>query len=178
MSILLALFLVGAGTGWLVGLSFSPVVGSVVGSILGLAGAVVAAAAGVPLKDRSPIGAVRAEPLAALVVGIALLAPVGVIARDYGWFAPSVEEQARRALVLRESGVTGAADEGSGSGREGGGLFGRLPAGTCARLLRTADSELGRGFEATGDEVLAVVAEVVVEPEKLAAIRDALCPPG
>lgn len=171
-STIFSLFLVGAGTGWLVGLSFSPVVGSVLGSILGIAGAVVAAAAGVPLKDRTSPSGVRAAPLAALVLGIALFAPAGIITRDHAWLAPSVEERARRARILQTAGGSATS---SMSARPMGGLHATELATVCERLVRTPEADLARAFEATGDSLLVVVARVVDDPGRLAEIREGLC---
>jgi hypothetical protein len=82
---------IGVGVGWLAGLSASPVIATVLASLLGLAGGVVAAAQGIDkdLRPSSILAGVDARPVAALVLGVALGAPLGILARTYDLFEPS-----------------------------------------------------------------------------------------
>ena len=71
---LIAILMIGLGIGWLAGLSVSPVVGTVLASLLGVAGGIVAAARSLPAEASAAsfLSGVDARPAAVLVLGIAL----------------------------------------------------------------------------------------------------------
>ncbi len=82
----IAAILLGGSIGWLVGLSVSETVASVVAGVLGLlggAGALVAGGNG----DVRPL-AVDLRPVAALGIGIAVGATSGMVTRSHGWLTP------------------------------------------------------------------------------------------
>jgi hypothetical protein len=93
----LALFLIGSGIGWLTGLSFSPVVSSVLTSLLAVGAAAVA---GFQSLDQDvqvttttepsskPLSKFNPWPAALLVLGIALLTPAGIYTRTHQWLEP------------------------------------------------------------------------------------------
>jgi hypothetical protein len=83
----------GIGTGWLAGLSLSPVVGELLASVLGLVGGVVAGTRALRKHStesaRAIIPTVDAAPVALLIVGMSVGAPLGILARTHDIFAPS-----------------------------------------------------------------------------------------
>src|SRR5436190_10187174 len=86
---LLGCSLIGICVGWLIGLSMSPVLQSVLGALLALVVTIVAAGAGIK-SDQSPqIPKINPWPMAVLMLGIAIAAPVGILAREWRWFAPA-----------------------------------------------------------------------------------------
>lgn len=83
MSRFLAVVCGGVAIGWLVGLSHSPVVGVVITAVVG---ALVASASA--LSDaREARYQLALWPLATFAGCIALVAPIGIVAREHGWFA-------------------------------------------------------------------------------------------
>ncbi|GAB4267534.1 MAG: hypothetical protein Kow0092_20920 [Deferrisomatales bacterium] len=94
---LLSILVVGAGVGWLAGLSVSPVIATVLASLLGVAGGIVAGARGsagdAPEATRGEgLSRFDARPAAVLVLGIALGAPLGIVARTHRVFEPAGPE--------------------------------------------------------------------------------------
>ena len=102
-----ALFVSSLCVGWLVGLSASPILHVIVGSVIALIVAIVGALAGVQLevgaKDESkdtpngmPVGTVKGFsvnplPVAVFAVGLALGATTGIFARTNEFFGPNTE---------------------------------------------------------------------------------------
>jgi len=85
---LILVAVVGVATGWLTGLSLSPVAGTVIAALLAAIGALVSALGGVSISSGASLQLTRrvdAAPLAVLAVTIALFAPLGVAARTSGW---------------------------------------------------------------------------------------------
>ncbi len=84
----------GSGIGWLVGLSVSAVVGGVIASLLSIGAGIVSGLQAVQLGkgDTGNGGAhiyyVDARPAAMLILGIALAAPCGILARTHHVFEP------------------------------------------------------------------------------------------
>jgi hypothetical protein len=114
----LSLLLIGLGIGWLVGLSASPVVGSVIASLIGVAAGIV-----VTLQAIAPARApsVDARPAALLVLGIALSASAGTLARTHHLLEPRAQRQLAAIDVSEESKTYAGA------------LF-RVPVDECAQL--------------------------------------------
>jgi hypothetical protein len=84
----------GLGIGWLSGLSVSPVIATVLASLLGIAGGLVAGvrASGANSGDKASadrLSAVNAIPAAVLILGIAVGAPLGIVARTHQIFEPA-----------------------------------------------------------------------------------------
>ena len=71
---------IGFGAGWITGLSVSPVVNSLVGAVLGLAGGVLATVGSV----KSPENLSDARPLAIMVVGLIVGTSTGITVRTHG----------------------------------------------------------------------------------------------
>lgn len=95
---LFSLLIVGLSIGWLAGLSVSPVIASILASVVGIAGGIVAGARSLSRDSSSgsPSGSLTqldARPAAALVLGIALAAPLGIVARTHGVFEPAGKER-------------------------------------------------------------------------------------
>jgi len=87
----LSFLVIGLGVGWLSGLSVSPVIGTVLASLVGVAAGVVTGLKSVPADEGAARTlAVDARPAAILVLGVALGAPLGILARTHQVFAPEV----------------------------------------------------------------------------------------
>jgi len=86
----LSILIIGLGVGWLSGLSISPVIAQVLGALLGIGGGIVVGMRAYKTPNSEPTEArptsVDAFPAALLVLGIALGAPLGIIARTHGVF--------------------------------------------------------------------------------------------
>jgi len=123
--------IVGMGIGWLSGLSVSPVIAGVLTGIMGIAGGIVAglrsiAKDGVSAgKNETAITQIDTLPAALLVLGIALAAPLGIMARTYQVFAPSTVRQA----VSDQAAQTGKV------GEQGMGVLFSASASECAELM-------------------------------------------
>ena len=80
-----SLLVIGSGIGWMVGLSESPIVVSVVASILAIATTIVA---GINSTDRATNTNphVASAAAAVLIFGIAAAATLGMYARTHDWF--------------------------------------------------------------------------------------------
>lgn len=77
-SMALSLVVAGLGLGWLVGLSLTPVIGAVLTSLLGLVAGVVA---GLSVIGTDKVKIYNTWPMALLILGIAVGASAGVLAR-------------------------------------------------------------------------------------------------
>lgn len=91
---LMSVLVIGLGIGWLAGLSVSPVIATVLTSIVGIGGGLVVGlrSAGSDSGDttsRTGLSAVDAIPAAVLVLGISLGAPLGILARTHQLFEPA-----------------------------------------------------------------------------------------
>jgi hypothetical protein len=138
------LLIVGLGVGWLTGLSTSPVIAGVLSSIMGIAGGVVVGLRSIG-KDSSSTDVgnneksqVSALPAALLVIGIALAAPLGILARTYHVFEPPAVRQAISEQI-RKTGKAGQQDRGV--------LFSATSA-ECAELSALAGSSNEAAFRA------------------------------
>jgi hypothetical protein len=94
----LSLFVSGLCVGWLIGLSISPVLQTVLTSVLALVTGAVSILAGLSVADgdsgdkpRRRRVKVTPVPVAMLVLGIAIGAPFGIHARTNLWFGPNAK---------------------------------------------------------------------------------------
>lgn len=91
-----SLFGVGLGIGWLTGLSVSPVVGTVVASLLAVAAGTVTGLQGVrrgkPEGDGPQDVWIDARPAALLVLGVAAASTLGVLARTHQLLEPARQD--------------------------------------------------------------------------------------
>jgi len=90
----LAVLVMGLGIGWLAGLSVSPVIATVLASLMGVGAGLVAGLRGAgsgtgDTASRSGLSVIDARPAAILVLGIALGAPVGILARTHQLLEPA-----------------------------------------------------------------------------------------
>lgn len=169
---LLSVLVIGGGIGWLSGLSISPVIGTVLASLVGVAGGVVVGVRSVARKrGEGPSTAptsVDARLAAVLVVGISLAAPFGIIARTHGMF--------ERALPVQ----TGQDEQGKSNQstlRSQGVLFG-IPVETCTRLRALAQHPNERAFRdalASSGDWARLVEQGIAETATLRAIVEDLC---
>ncbi len=90
----LSILVIGLGIGWLAGLSTSPIVASIITSLVALGAGVVAGLQVIQEKTEENTTATKkkyidARPVALLILGIALAAPCGILARTYHIFEPT-----------------------------------------------------------------------------------------
>ncbi|HEU0204549.1 MAG TPA: hypothetical protein VFR86_29405 [Burkholderiaceae bacterium] len=160
----LSVLTMGLGIGWLVGLSLSPVVGSVIASLLGIVGGVVVGLRSVPGYGT---GGIDARPAALLVLGIAVAATAGLLARTHGLLAPPPTTAA--AGMQAQGGQPAQA-----------GLF-SMSLEECAELRgawgRGQPAQFVRQFEASIVPQAKELAARIPDPETLALIVEALCTP-
>lgn len=172
-----ALLVMGLSIGWLIGNSASPVLASVLTSLLGLAVGVVAGARSVRQEvalDPSPASAIfDARPAAVLVLGIALAATGGLAVRSHRLLDPLVvREAAWRAA--REGRVDGAERAGPHSSV----LFGATQS-ECNRLLSLKGNPAALADEmahAQSPEIRRLAARVK-HSGALVTIVEAICEP-
>jgi hypothetical protein len=88
-----AMFASGCALGWLTGLSLSPVIQTVLTSVLGVTVALTSLVVGLPSEGAQPLERtlngkieINVAPLAALLIGLALFSPLGIYARTHEWF--------------------------------------------------------------------------------------------
>lgn len=84
INVYIALFITGAGMGWLIGLSVSPVVGIVITCVTGIATTLIIALSG--SGDKKPNWTINPWTIAVFVIGLAVLSPVGVWFRTHNLF--------------------------------------------------------------------------------------------
>jgi hypothetical protein len=88
-----SVFVIGASIGWIAGLTVAPVTVTILTSILGLATGVVVGLQTLQRKNDSSEQKdyfIDARPAALLILGIAIAAPLGIMARTYELFAPGI----------------------------------------------------------------------------------------
>lgn len=165
LSASLGCLIIGASLGWLIGLSASPVTQGVLTAILAMVATLVAGLAG--LGDRAagamPLPPISPWPLVALVLGMALLAPAGIAARERLWiFAP------RDAQVLPASADTS---------RKPGifALYSGVAVEACEQIRASDASTIRVGFVTAQDQLLRVIGRHVESPETLLQIGAELC---
>jgi hypothetical protein len=114
----LSLAAIGAGVGWLVGHSASPVIAGVIASLLGLGAGLVTGLRSIRHPDRTAergvTAAIDAGPAAVVVLAIALAATAGMTVRAHRLLEPAVvREAAWRAAAegrLQDLAAAGAHD--------------------------------------------------------------------
>ncbi|HLL55233.1 MAG TPA: hypothetical protein VK447_16875 [Myxococcaceae bacterium] len=104
-----SLFLTGLAIGWIAGLSATPVIGTILASVLAIVAGIASSLAGIEAvskesseapKPGRPTAAATAFPVALLSLGIAIAAPIGVSVRARDLLSPSPSE-----LVARWNGL-------------------------------------------------------------------------
>jgi hypothetical protein len=167
---LLALMVCGAGVGFLMGLSVTPVVVAALTSFLGIiagAATTLRALPGGRVRSRTarlPL----AVPAACLMTGIALGAPAGVITRTHAWLESRPDSGGRGARAPSGSSMKGA---------EIGGLFG-VRASTCDLLLSDArenQEQLRHDFQTSQDDVLVAIERKAKSTEDLREAAEWFC---
>jgi len=87
------ILIIGVGIGWLAGLSTSPIIAGIITSLIALGAGVVTGLQVIENKKEENAEKekhyINAKPLALLILGIALAAPCGILARTYHVFEPS-----------------------------------------------------------------------------------------
>jgi hypothetical protein len=94
----LCCFAAGIGLGILMGLSASPVAGTVLTAVVGVTVVLVSALAGVNENTSAAAARLKVDPvpIALVVVGLVLGGPTGIYMRTNFWFGPNSAEIARR----------------------------------------------------------------------------------
>jgi hypothetical protein len=114
-STILFVLVSGGCLGWLTGLSLSPAVHVVIGATVGLVGTIVSALSGVVVKnpEKEELGKpptlassdlkISPIPIAVFMLGLALAAPLGILARTHEWFSQPLE---KRVEAWEKLGIT------------------------------------------------------------------------
>lgn len=159
----LSVLAMGLGIGWLVGLSLSPVVGSVIASLLGVGGGLVV---GWRSTKGGTGGGIDARPAALLILGVAVAATAGLFARTVGPLA---------AVTVPAPAASGVA-----AARPPVGLFG-ASADECAELRaawgRGQPESFVRRFRTSSIPRAGELVSRVSDPQTLALIMEVLCAP-
>jgi hypothetical protein len=166
---MLSILIIGLCVGWLGGLSVSPVVATIIASIVGIAGGVVAGIRAVSRDhpadgSRSVVGNAEARPAAVLALGIAIAAPLGIMARTYGIFEPQAAKSASPTTPTAGNAGTGA-------------LFG-VTVEQCTELLAMTDfpnAEAYRTKLAGSDKWGRLIEAEIPDTDKLKSIVEAIC---
>jgi hypothetical protein len=180
----LSIFLIGAGIGWLAGLSVSPVVAGIITSLLGIVTGIVTGLQSFQyVKNETPSlpkkFIIDARPAAILVISIALFAPIGILARTYHVLEPSQmhsEDDGNR----QSNGIDAYTSNGANrSSQDQGVLFGVYQS-ECRQLLSLATmgnnkaliTELNRSEIPT---IINLTSEFKNEPETLHRVINSVC---
>jgi len=171
----LALAAIGAGIGWLVGQSATPLVASVLASVLGVLGGLLAGYAGMPgqptvPQDRRPVP-LDARPLGLVVAMLAIAATAGLYVKAHRLLEPPEIREGLLDLAARGESPAAWADT-----RASAVLFG-VAADDCARVLSVAHTpEAFRALLRTS--VLpgaSVLADEISDTDVLITMTEALC---
>ena len=170
----LSLVVIGAGIGWLVANSASPVLGGVLTSLLGIAAgglAALKAAHGNGGTPHEPRLSFDARPLALLVAGLALAATAGLYVRSHALLEPPEVRDA-----LRRAAAGGALETSFSDPTARARLFG-ISTTECQQLLSLGNSPEGladqfRRSSIPGAERLA---DSIDDPTILLKIVEAQC---
>lgn len=122
----LAVFVIGACIGWLSGLSVSPVISTVLSTLVGV-GSSFAVGARITRGQPGAGLSIDGRPAALMMLGVALVAPAGIIVRTHDLFGVSGQ-------LPIEVGVPPAEPQ----KRTVGGLF-AAPSDRCAELMAQAE---------------------------------------
>lgn len=158
--------LMGAGAGWLVGLSLSPVIASVLGALLVVVTGVVAAAVGLKKPEEGEARAdVRPWPVALLMLSMAVFATAAIPVREGDYLVPSRS----RNVPVDSSGARAR------TAAHRGGLYAGPSPDACASVARAEGPELIDAFRTAPDSVFNLLGERVKDASTLAAVRTAIC---
>lgn len=144
--------LTGLSAGWLVGLSASPVLAPVLGAILGASAGLFA---GARLKSTEG-DSLNPKPVAGVLIGMALAAPVGVLVRTHGLLEPN-RPPLSSAQASPEEKASVAAKQGA--------LF-TAQTEACSRLLGSSPERLRDALQ-TSSQAWARVLEARISDEAL-----------
>jgi hypothetical protein len=200
----LGLLAIGAGIGWLLGMSTSPVLSIVITSLTGAAGAVIAVLSGLEdYKAPAPTGPddkpvsisrrVHVAPLVALVIGIVAGAMFGLWSRSSGWLGTDLDAEVSKWTKhgRTEQEVTAALfaaafptpDSGQApirpwSDDQVGVLFSSYAelSAACPSLLILDGADLRKQAQGSSLETVQRIAAVVEDPSVLKAVLEAVCP--
>lgn len=159
----------GISIGWLSGLSVSPVLATVLSSLLAALGGVVAGLHSVE-KDRERGKLTHTAPVALLLLGVAIAAPVGVMVRTHCLL------EVGRECAPQTSVSKGVEPR---SNARVGGLFSSPEANQdwCEESLRAPDQTIANTMKRAGDRSpwIVEIANTVDSPEDLRRIVEAIC---
>jgi len=161
------IFISGICIGWLSGLSVSPVLATVLSAVLA---AICGVVVGVRSVDSTKSAAVDSAPLALLLLGIALAAPIGVMVRTHCLLEPGQECRSVDTNTQSKSGFQSAVSVG--------GLFGtRVRNDWCDEVLRESDHRLANALrQSTHDSKWAIeFISAIKEPQQLRRVLEAIC---
>ena len=149
----LALGIAGLGIGWLAGLSVSPAIASILGTLMVTASAAVAALTGFKKTGQRVIDP---WPFCALVIGLAAGAPVGVEVR-----------------VHEERTLSRSTPDSSAAGKFA--LYASEAAKQCAELQQGRPIDLPVRFRNSTSELIGIIGRHVSDVAVLDSVRTAYC---
>ncbi|MCW5983140.1 MAG: hypothetical protein KIT09_33935 [Bryobacteraceae bacterium] len=159
-----AVLLAGLGVGWITGLSVSPVVATVLSSIIGI---VAGGAAGLAaLDDKAVPKRVNAWPIAILVLGVSIGSPMGVVARSRDLFGRAAARPPETSAVVVNQELLQKAALGvlySAQGRD------------CERLLGSPDASLPSALRTSSLPWAPRVAERFTDVAIMRRVVECLC---
>jgi hypothetical protein len=165
----LSILVLGAGIGWLSGLSISPVIEHVITALIGLAGGVVTGIYSVRSRVASSSEAntpsVSALPAALLVVGMAVGAPLGIMGRTHAIFGNAGQKD-----QVKQS-------AGKSSDNEGKAVLYDAHTTDCGEFMgvENQDAELRNAMKLSTQPWAKVLADSETDPTVVKAVMEAIC---
>jgi len=176
-----AIWTAGVAVGWLTGLSVSPVLATVLASVLGiLAGAVTSIRS--PRRSREKrdilIHLPLAVPVGLLMTGIAAGAPLGIVARTHRWFEPPPQQIRTVAAQTTTNPVpTNTSSKTDRPAQDQGVLFG-IDEQECTELVLLARSDTNRlraDLRKSTNPQLRAIERRIHDSNELARMVNAIC---
>ncbi len=108
---IISLLLCGSSIGWLIGLSTSPTIQTVIGSLLAIITSILTVLFSLQdgqLKDKisDKLGVINVFPLAAFLIGLSITATIGIYARTNDWFGVN-PQSCKRKCELKDKDTSG-----------------------------------------------------------------------
>lgn len=180
---------IGAGIGWLTGLSDSPVVQTVIGAVIAVVGTVVAALMGLKSESGAKLPKIDPAPLVALIVGLAVAAPAGIVVREHRglhrWLLgpeeptrsaePAVSAQPTMSAATPSPAPPGARPEASKPAVARFALHSSVTVEDCEEIRAAAPNGLRMAFRTANSLVLQEIGTKVEDAGTLESIRKLIC---
>ena len=170
-----ACLLVGLGTGWLCGLSLSPVIQTVVSSVLAISGVLIATLVGTTEDSQARLPRINPWPLVAFVLALGIAAPLGVAARLY-W---SLDMGSRATGAPLNDGsaaqVAGKRSNASASAQQFGLYAGKDPIKDCDHIRTAEPARLREQFQVAENDRLRDIGNAIDSVPLLTEISELVC---